>query len=442
VIRFHRFLNVSHLFWPALLLIASAAAFAQQQAIELPQTDEEAIRAAGLRKISGQHITIFTDLPAAAEIDELPRVFDTALPLWCDYFSIPAEKTSDWKLVASVMKDKSRFVTAGLYPTSLPEFANGYNVGSQIWLYDQLSAYYRRHLLLHEGTHAFMLRFLRGAGPPWYMEGMAELLATHRWQNNQLQFPIIPQTRDEVPYWGRIKIIKNDVAADRGLSLIEVMKYDARAHLNVEAYGWCWGAAWFLDHHPLTKSTFADLKNSARDRSLEFSKRFYEQLKSDWPAISEDWQIFTAECDYGYDISRAAVLRKPAMDLPTEGATVTVVTDHGWQSTGLRLSAGKKYELKASGRYKVQTMPDWPCEAEGITLHYHRGRPLGMLLAAISDHDKSTHNKTPLLTPQPVGLTADLTPATTGTLFLKINEASSGLADNSGTISVQIHEQK
>ena len=41
---------------------------------------------AGIRKLEGKHITLYTDLPAAREVDELPRVFDAAVPLWCDYF--------------------------------------------------------------------------------------------------------------------------------------------------------------------------------------------------------------------------------------------------------------------------------------------------------------------------------------------------------------------
>jgi hypothetical protein len=288
-----------------------------------------------------------------------------------------------------------------------------------------------------------MLRFLGGAGPPWYMEGMAELLATHRWQNNQLALAVMPQRKEEVPYWGRIKIIKDDFAADRGLSLVEVMKYDAKAHLKVEAYGWCWAAAWFLSHHPLTTAAFADLKMASRDRSLEFSKRFYEQLKVDWPAIAEDWQIFTGECDYGYDVTRAAVERKPVAELPADGGTITIGVDHGWQSTGFRLSAGKTYVLKASGRYTVQSNPQkWPCEPGGITLHYHRGQPLGILLAGVSELEQTVAENTPLLSPQPIGLSAELIPATTGTLFLKINEASSGLADNSGSLKVEITEIK
>jgi len=410
---------------------------------EVPGIDEDAVKAAGLRKLSGKHITIYTDLPAGAEIEELPRVFDAAVLQWCDYFSVPQEKASDWKVVASLMNDKGRFVTTGLYPASLPDFANGYNVGSQIWVFDQPSGYYRRHLLLHEGTHAFMLRFLGGAGPPWYMEGMAELLATHRWQNDKLQMAVMPQRKEDVPYWGRIKIIKDDMAADRGLSLMEVMKYDAKAHLKVEAYGWCWAVAWFLSHHPLTTPAFNDLKTTARDRSLEFSKRFYEKLKPDWNAIAEDWQIFTGECDYGYDVGRAAIEHKPTVELPAGGATVNVATNRGWQSTGFRLFAGKKYAVKASGRYTIRlNEPKWLSEAGGITLHYHRAQPLGMLQAGVSETGQPPSEKTPLLSPQSIGLSAELVPEAIGTLFLRINEASSGLADNSGSLAVEIKEIK
>src|SRR5262249_1903118 len=161
----------------------------------------------------------------AREIDELPQVFDAAVPLWCDYFGAAAAEMADWKIVGSVMKDKDRFIGAGLYPENLPEFPNGYNLGSQVWVYDQKSDYYRRHLLLHEGTHAFMLRWLGGAGPPWYMEGMAELLGTHRWEGGQLTLGIMPASKEEVPYWGRVKIVKDGAAARSGTSTLDIIKY-------------------------------------------------------------------------------------------------------------------------------------------------------------------------------------------------------------------------
>jgi hypothetical protein len=209
--------------------------------------------------------------------------------------------------------------------------------------------------------------------------------------------------------------------------------------LQVETYGWCWAAAMFLDQHPLTQAAFRELKTDTRDRTLEFSKRFYERVKEHWPAIVEDWQIFIFDCDYGYDIRRATVQRQPVVELPTSGATIKLATDRGWQSSGYRLEAGKAYRISTAGQYVLATAPKpWPCNAGGVTIHYCRGNPLGMLLAALGDLDGEAPAITPLLTPQPLGLMSEIEPTTSGTLYLKINEPASSLADNSGTLSVTV----
>src|SRR4051794_23017525 len=331
--------------------LTDLVAEARATEFNLPPRDEEKIAASGIRRLEGKHLLLYTDLPAAKDVDELPQVFDAALPIWCSYFAIEPSNLADWKLIASVMKDKERFLAAGLYPHSLPDFQFGFNVGSQIWVYEQESAYYRRHLLLHEGTHAVMLRWLGGAGPPWYMEGMAELLGTHRWTGGKLTLGIMPARKEEVPYWGRIKIIKDETAAGRGMSLIDIMRYDAQAHLQIEAYAWCWAATTFFDQHPVTQSAFRGLKADCRERTLEFSKRFYDRVKEHWPNIVEDWQLFALECDYSYDVARAVVQRKLAAELPPTGASITLATDRGWQSTGFRVEARKTYRLAASGHY-------------------------------------------------------------------------------------------
>jgi hypothetical protein len=414
---------------------------AAQQSIAVdegaPQVDERKITATGIRKLAGDHIVIYTDLPAARDIDELPKIFDAAIPLWCEYFGVNRTAADDWKVVGSVMKDKERFAGVGLYPDNLPPFPHGYCRGSQLWVYDQPSGYYRRHLLLHEGTHLFMQRFLGGSGPPWYSEGMAELLGTHRWQDGKLALAIIPRSKDEVPYWGRIKVIKDDHAAGRELSLLQVMQYDARAHLHVEAYAWSWAATAFLDQHPITQRAFRDLKTQMRTPGL--SERFRESIKDHWNEINEEWQLFVSDCDYGYDVARAAVERKPAVELPAAGEQVTIAVDRGWQSSGLRLERGKTYHLTAQGRYQIAGQPKpWPCEAGGVTIRYQAGQPLGKLLAAVSDLEGAPLTKTPLVSPQPIGLAGDVTPAATGTLYLKINEAASGLGDNGGSLQVTV----
>jgi hypothetical protein len=423
--------------------LADLAAAAQAAEFALPPLDDGKIAAAGIRKLEGQHIVVYTDLPAADDVDELPQVFDAAVPLWCEYFGVDPAKIDAWKIVGAVMKDQDRFAGAGLYSEMLPDFSHGFNVGSQVWLYDQPSAYYRRHLLLHEGTHAFMLRWLGGAGPPWYMEGMAELLGTHRWQNGRLTLGIVPANREEVPYWGRIKIIKEETKAGRGMSLIDILQYDSQAHIHLNAYAWCWAAAAFLDQHPRTQAAFRELKRDTHDRTIEFSKRFCEQVKDQWPAIVEDWQLFVIDCDYGYDFSRATVVRKAAVELPVAGATVSLAADRGWQSTGYRLAADKTYRVTATGRYQIAASPKpWPCEAGGVTIRYANGQPLGMLLGGLSDLEGEPPAITPLVSPEPIGVAGELEPAASGTLYLKINEPANGLGDNTGVLTVTIRAAK
>jgi len=423
-----------------LLLVAGRGAAALAQDRGETEIDEVRAAAAGIRKIAGQHVTLYTDLPAG-EVDELPQVFDAAVPLWCEYFGVRKGDVAPWKPVGFVMRDKERFVRAGLYPETLPPFPHGYSTDGRLWIYDQPSAYYRRHLLLHEGTHLFMYRWLGGAGPPWYMEGTAELLGTHRLEKGKLALGVMPPTKDDVPYWGRVKIVKDELAAGRGLSLAEIMNFDEHAHLKLEPYGWCWAAAAFFDGHPRTRDAFRKLKADVESPREPFARKLAAALRDDWPAVLLDWQQFVANCDYGYDFARSAIVHKPAAALPKEGAKLAVAADRGWQSTGVTLNAGKTYRLTARGRYTVAGgEKPWPCEAGGVTIRYHQGRPLGVLLAAIRDDDAG-HMSQPLLAPQPIGLTARITPDKSGTLYLAINEASSGLADNQGALEVAIQAE-
>ena len=142
----------------SILLAPSAAA----------AVDDARTAAAGIRKVPGRRLTLYTDL-SGRNIDELPAVFEQAFPLWCAYFGVKQSDHSGWHMTGFLMKDKARFAQAGLLPGDLPPFLHGYSRGQLLWLYEQPSEYYRRHLLLHEGTHGFMLTILGSGGPPWYM---------------------------------------------------------------------------------------------------------------------------------------------------------------------------------------------------------------------------------------------------------------------------------
>ncbi len=405
-----------------------------------PSIDEQRFVAHGIRRVTGKHLVLYTDLPIDDSIEELPKVFDLAVVQWSKYFETPLSSLEDWRLVAYLIKDKRPFKAVGALPDDLPPFRNGFQRSWEIWLYEQPSRYYRRHLLLHEGTHAFMAWKNRAMGPPWYMEGMAELFGTHLWQDGRLTMACFPKSKEQFSHWGRIRIIKDEVAQGRAHTLVGVLKLPPNAHLRNEPYAWCWAASWFLRNHPLSSKAFAELKDKANDTSDDFSRQFYDRMRPQWDDLNEQWQLLVMNIDYGYDLSRALIQRKPSVDLPPEGAEVDISATHGWQSTGLRLSAGETYRIRATGRYQVASKPRvWWCEPGGVTIRYHNKMPLGKLLGAVRDDKNPPRGLTPLARPQQIGLLRTLPCERSGTLYLKINESSAELHDNAGRMRVRIH---
>ncbi|MHB8951649.1 MAG: hypothetical protein ACYC4U_01575 [Pirellulaceae bacterium] len=424
----------------------------------LPSVDLGRLEGAGIRKIEGVHLTLYTDVSSQPEVDELPRVFDLAVKPWCAYFHVLPGQVANWKMTAYLMDRKERFQGTGLLPDDLPPFLNGYQRGFELWVYEQPSAYYRRHLLLHEGTHAFMNGLLHGCGPPWYMEGMAELLGTHRWQDGDLQLAYFPQRRAEVEQWGRIKMIHTEVAAGRSLSLESVLALGPTAHLQNEPYAWCWAAAAFLDGHPQFSTRFRQLPQDVLQDVPKFTASFWRMFESERRQLIEQWQLFVLHLDYGYDLQAEAIVYDPPGTVLSDAREVRVRADRGWQSTGIRVEAGATYVLEASGRYQiartaidqepltrqavVQEPRIWWCEPGGVTIRYYGGRPLGMLLAAISDESLLLTGLTPFAKPEVIGLGAELSCAAPGTLFLRVNDAPSELVDNAGDLVVRVGRKK
>jgi hypothetical protein len=400
------------------------------------QFDEGRLRAAGIRKLSSRRLTLYTDLPAEQSVDELPAVFDLAFPQWCAYFKIDPRQHDDWRMTGYLMKDKVRFQAAGMLPADLPAFLNGFTRQSEFWLYDQTSAYYRRHLLLHEGTHGVMYTLLGNVGPPWYAEGMAELLGTHRWADGQLTLNYFPARPQEVPKLGRIEIVETEFAARRALRLTDVLNLGPYAHLKVEPYAWSWAAAAFLDNHPRYRERFRRLPKFVND--ADFNRRFAETFSSDGAQLAEEWQVFISDIAYGYDFSRTQIDFRAGVKLPSRGAKLTVSADRGWQNTGVRLEPGKAYDLQASGRYQVGKEPRilW-CEPNGVSIHFVHGKPLGTLLAAVRPDDGSIATS-PLATPLAAGLSTIIRPAHSGTLYLRVNVSDGDLDSAAGTLSVHV----
>jgi len=411
----------------------------------------EFTHAADLRTLRGRHLNLVTDLPSSPEVDRLPALFDAAISDWCKLFGVDPADVAPWRVTASLMEDRKHFQAAGLLPADLPSFAHGLAAANEIWLDDQPTDYYRRHLLLHEGVHAWMVNLRGGCGPAWYREGLAELLGTHRIHGSErsgwrAELGVLPDAPTDFPHWGRIRLIRDEVAAGRTRSLDQALALTNEDFTaGDQAYAWAWALATFLHAHPASRDAFQQLPKQIE--GAEDSIDLPAQLAKVWPYLRADWATFIAGLDYGYDLPRAATRWSDDAEPCSQATTFPVETDRGWQSTGLELLAGQTYDITAKGRYVVRRAPDsmraaefapWPCEPGGVTIQYWQGRPLGQLLGALQAEPPAADSEIGLLEPFAIGLGTRITPEKSGVLFLRINESAGQLADNQGQLQVTV----
>ena len=397
--------------------------------------DEETLNANGIKKLSSKHVVIYTDIRDSKDINQFTKVFEQAVEFWCKYFSIDKSKTDDWQVTVFVIENKEAFRRAGVLTSKLPKFATGYQKGNQIWIYLQRGNYYTRHLLLHEGTHAFMERFLGGYGPAWYAEGMAEMLAVHRWQDQKLKMNYRIRNKNETEYWGRVRIIQDDFKFQRALALNEVFRIDPKSFFQASRpYAWSWVACKFLDNHPLSSSAFKDLSKAVRKNQNQFNYELSVKLKESFDRLNADWKVYISELDYGANVAAAAMVdTKSTRDSANQNSyELKVNSQRGWHRTDIEIDGNSSVEVTASGRFQIKKEKNgrpWMSESNGVTIQYHNGRPLGQLLVAV---DSELPGAKPVTAGQPLSFEKQ------GKLCLRINDSFAQMDDNQGELKVKI----
>ncbi len=403
----------------------------------------------GLFQVESKHLRLITDSPINPSILELPMIFEQALPLWANEYSVAESRWKEAHVTAHLMFDRNRFVELKLIPPESNGFRNGYQIEDNLFLLEQPSDYYRRHLFLHEATHWFLWKFFGGNGPPWYSEGHSERMGTHLWNEKNLQLGIVPSNSEDFPYWGRIRVIREELKQGKAPSLREVFAYSGTAHQVDSPYAWSWAAVTFFANHPKYRETFRQLHEPRLDYSNSTTTRLMRLLEADWNQVQTEWEIFCDELDYGYDLERSLVSLTSSLEFSpsTSSQQTTVTAEKGWQPTGIRIKTGQTVEIKSTGKVCIQQAslatgePIWMSEPQGITLQYEDGHPLGALIAMLvpdqSNSNRDGNERVPLAKVR-IGREGRVQATADSRLLLKINDKSSRLLDNSGTYQVEI----
>ena len=324
----------------------------------------------------------------------------------------------------------------------VPHFDHGRHIGLEFWMNEQEFDYYREHLLLHEATHCFMTAVPGGRQPVWYHEGMAEMFGCHQpGPDGKMLFGIFPEPNVKYGGFARIKFLVDDIEAGRSMTANDVARLGPRdfATFAKRPYAWSWAVCSFLDKHPNYRDRFHELARQSSDAG--FNGRLQDAYRTE-VRLEPEWQIFLAHIEPGYDFERAAIdfKRGSPFARPTD---VDVRADHGWQTSGLLLEQGKSYSISAEGRVTLgKSTKPWISEPAGISLRYAYGRPIGTLLAAVVSDPKQIGGDGGLLKPFAAGTSTIIEPATSGTLYFRINDHFNSFGDNKGAYRVNVRLEK
>ncbi len=221
------------------------------------------------------------------------------------------------------------------------------------------------------------------------------------------------------------------------------MRYSETAHRDVEPYAWSWLAVTLLEMYPEYREPLRAAAKNGRDQSPQFTRAFYQQLQAQWPVLAARWRLLTHDLEYGFDAARHQVDLPPEPLLAAGGAqTMLLDVARGWQAAPFTLAAGQQVEISAQGRFTIRGQPQrWESEAEGVTIEYHRGQPLGRLLACVLPFEPVSGRYLPELQVVAIGASATVLAEEASWLLLKINEPAGELADNEGSLELEFVAQ-
>jgi hypothetical protein len=192
--------------------------------------------------------------------------------------------------------------------------------------------------------------------------------------------------------------------------------------------------------YPEYQKAFMYAARNGRDASAAFNRRFFLQLQSKWPVVHARWRLMCHDLDYGFDWSSERV-DLSEQDPVWKGTrmTIDVVADDSWQSVGVRIPPNTKLRLSATGQVTLASEPKpWISEPPGITFQYHRGRPIGQLIACVLPNAMERSEWIAPVDEYVIGDEATIEVSQFSWLLLRVNDGVGSRSDNNGSYQVEI----
>lgn len=410
-----------------------------------PLHNNQRLELLGIQCYESPHLKLYTDIdPEQAK--KLPAVLEQAYPALQKYFGPlpPNREGTEFQVTGYIMQDRERFEKADLIPGLLAQIINGRHQGAQFWMNAQTEEYYLKHLMLHEYTHCYSMIMEDISAPVWYLEGIAESMATHHvGADGKIQFNVMPHNKNDFGGLGRISLIQDAVKSAPPKTMLEVMQLGPDDFVDANAsYAWSWALSQFFDKHPHYQTEFRKLARHMQGPG--FTEKIKTMIGPDLIAANDAWLLFIRNLQPGYDSERAMITFQPGKDLATDASvTQEITSDRGWQSSGVHVTRGETYAVSASGMFTLAQKPKpWQSTADGITFQYFNGQPLGRLLMMIRpDPGNDPTRMQTLLRVYPQGSQATWMAPATGTLYFRLNDAWDSLHNNEGAVQVTVTRQ-
>ncbi|MEY3457481.1 MAG: hypothetical protein RL215_638 [Planctomycetota bacterium] len=413
-----------------------------------PSLDLGGLESAGLRVLRSRHLVLVTDA-VLEDVQGLPELAD-GLFVALEERQRPlkaAEDGGDFQVTGFLMDVPERFEAVGLLPDGEFVIRHGRHLGYRFWMRNQPSAYYRRHLLLHEFVHCWMMceSGMRDIPPLWYTEGVAEYFATHT--EDPAAFGVLPRELSGFEGWGRIGVLREQaygrpgfpvesVAVEEGGQVLRSVMYpeDGRFTSDLK-YAQAWALVWLLRTHPELKVRFEGVNGVLSGREFELAlgkldRGLFERL-------SVLWLLMLDSLEEGFDERRSFPDLDPewrGVESVGGGMDVEVVADRGWQASGIFAESAVRLRISAAGRCVMHDQPAaWVSEPQGITIDYHLGRPIGELTAIVIPREASEPVRR-----IGVGREGLVEMPANSELWLQVNDSEAARLGNSGAYEVRM----